>query len=211
MPEVLWRTIGLKRDLLVFQGEVYTIRHNPGEPAHMVQGNVLLTRAPTVDVGDVQIAKAVGLPPPGAKRFKHLPNVVIFSTQGEQPLLNSLSRGDMDGDLVGVIYDERLFPRRTEAAMQHKPKIPKELDRDCTIDDIVDFVLHFFRNDMLGPIANRVSRCLQRSRAVVATDSLLLAASAHCGPGPKWLLRGVRDQAPSLQEAGSATNCGSRW
>lgn len=107
------------------------------------------------------MATAVGTPPPGAERFRHIPNVVIFSTQGEKPLLSSLARGDMDGDLVGVIQDPRLFPAETVPAMQHKPKTPKELDYDCTIEEVIDFVVRFFRNDILGMIANRVSleRC----------------------------------------------------
>jgi RNA-dependent RNA polymerase len=63
----------------------------------------------------------------------------------------------MDGDLISVIYDTRLFPKQTEAAMQHKPKTPVKLDRDCTIDDVIDFVVSFFRNDMLGQVASRVS------------------------------------------------------
>lgn len=138
------------------QGEIYALRHNPGEPPQVVEGDVLLVRAPTVDVGDVQFAKAVGTPPPGAERFKHLPNVVIFSVQGTRPLLTSLARGDMDGDLVGVISDRRLFPRRTEPPMQHKPKTPVDLDYDCTINEVIDFVLRFFRNDILGSIASRV-------------------------------------------------------
>lgn len=138
------------------KGEIYTLRQNPGEAARVIEGKVLLVRAPTVDTGDVQFATAVGLPPPGAERFKHLPNVVIFSTQGKTPLLNALARGDMDGDLVGVIYDDRLFPGQTEPPMQHKPKKAEELDHDCTIKEVIDFVLRFFRNDILGQIANRV-------------------------------------------------------
>ena len=138
------------------QGEIYTLRHNPGETPHIVEGNVLLVRAPTVDTGDVQFARAVGTPPPGAERFKYLPNVVIFSVHGSKPLLNSLARGDMDGDVVGVISDSRLFPKNTEPAMQHKPKIPIKLDYDCTINEVIDFVLRFFRNDLLGQIASRV-------------------------------------------------------
>lgn len=130
----------------------------------VVRGKVLLVRAPTVDTGDIQMATAIGTPPPGAERFKHIPNVVIFSTQGEKPLLSSLARGDMDGDLVGVITDSRLFPAKTEAAMQHKPKTPKELDYDCTINEVVDFVIRFFRNDILGMIANRVCRCITSAR-----------------------------------------------
>jgi RNA-dependent RNA polymerase len=133
------------------------MRQNPGEPPFAVEGNVLLVRAPTVDVGDVQFARAVGNPPPGAERFHYLPNVVIFSTQGATPLLTQLSRGDMDGDLVGVIYDERLFPMTTEPAMQHQPKTPVDLPHDCTINEVIDFVLRFFRNDILGMIASRVS------------------------------------------------------
>lgn len=145
------------------QNEIYTLRHNPGEPPQIIEGKVLLVRAPTVDTGDVQFAHAVGIPPPGAERFKHLPNVVIFSIRGESPLLSSLARGDMDGDLVSVIYDRRLFPMRTEPAMQHKPKRPVVLDRDCTIKDVIDFVLNFFRNDMLGQIATRVSYACQHT------------------------------------------------
>lgn len=121
-----------------------------------MQGKVLLVRAPTIDTGDIQFATAVGVPPPGAERFAHLPNVVIFSTQGEQPLISSLARGDMDGDLVSVIYDTRLFPKRTEPAMIHQAKTPVLLNRDCNIGDVIDFALRFFRNDILGKISNRV-------------------------------------------------------
>lgn len=145
------------------------MRNVPGEPPYAAEGDVLLVRAPTVDCGDVQYARAVGNPPPGAERFEHLPNVVIFSVHGEKPLLTQLSRGDMDGDLVGVIYDKRLFPKRTESAMHHKPKTPVKLSYDCTINEVIDFVLRFFRNDILGMIANRVSYSLPRI-ALLLTD-----------------------------------------
>lgn len=156
-PQHIEMPKGVRRSTdMQHQGEIYAMRHVPGEEPYAVEGDVLLVRAPTVDVGDVQYAKAVGNPPPGAERFEHIPNVVVFSIRGEKPLLTQLSRGDMDGDLVGVIYDQRLFPRKTEPAMQHKPKTPKELDYDCTINEVIDFVLRFFRNDILGMIANRV-------------------------------------------------------
>jgi hypothetical protein len=98
----------------------------------------------------------------------------------------------MDGDLVGVIQDPRLFPAKTENAMQHKPKTPKELDYDCTINEVVDFVIRFFRNDILGMIANRVSISERQN-----VKPLLTSAMQH-------LL--IADQAPG----GFYEGCGTR-
>jgi hypothetical protein len=53
------------------------------EPIYL-EGPVLISRSPTIHPGDVQIANAIGRPPPGSC-FQHesLPNTVVFSVKGD--------------------------------------------------------------------------------------------------------------------------------
>ena len=52
------------------------------EPIYL-EGDVVISRSPTIHPGDVRVARAIGRPPPGSSFEKEpLPNTVVFSVQG---------------------------------------------------------------------------------------------------------------------------------
>lgn len=61
------------------EGEVF-VQLDDGLP-RVLEGQVIVCRAPSLHPGDIQIAKAVNRP-----ELIHLRNVVVFSVQGERPL-----------------------------------------------------------------------------------------------------------------------------
>lgn len=65
------------------EGEVFIhVVPTDGQPFYF-EGKTLITRSPTIHPGDVQVARAIGRPPPGSPFEKEsLRNCVIFSTRG---------------------------------------------------------------------------------------------------------------------------------
>jgi RNA-dependent RNA polymerase len=59
------------------------IRYPHQEPFYL-EGDVLITRSPAIHPGDVQMVRAIGVPPANSP-FAHekLPNCVVFATRGE--------------------------------------------------------------------------------------------------------------------------------
>jgi RNA-dependent RNA polymerase len=49
-----------------------------------IEGEVLISRSPTVHPGDAQIAEAIGKPPAGSPfELDNLPNTLVFSCKGQ--------------------------------------------------------------------------------------------------------------------------------
>lgn len=52
-----------------------------------LEGDIVISRSPTIHPGDVQVVRAIGRPPPGSPYNREpLPNTVVFSVQGLYPL-----------------------------------------------------------------------------------------------------------------------------
>lgn len=67
---------------------------------------------------------------------------------GDRPLPNQLSGSDLDGDMYDIVAFQNLFPRAPFPPMDYNPQSSnKELEHDCRVDDIIDFVLDFILND----------------------------------------------------------------
>lgn len=63
--------------------EVFVCVDAPDGKRYYLEGEVLVTRSPCVHPGDVQVATAIGRPPPGSPLFKEpLPNTIVFSVRG---------------------------------------------------------------------------------------------------------------------------------
>ena len=70
-----------------------------------IKGEVIVTKNPCLHPGDIRIAKAVDNKP----HLSHLTNVVVFSSKGHRPLPNTISGGDLDGDLYYVSWNTALL------------------------------------------------------------------------------------------------------
>ncbi|KAF2748788.1 RdRP-domain-containing protein [Sporormia fimetaria CBS 119925] len=137
---------------------------------------VLVTRAPALHPGDVQIAVNV-VPPPGHP-LRRLRNCIIFSRWGSRDLPSCLSGGDLDGDVYGIIWDERAVQ---QVKYVHQPAdysrvAPLEIGRPVTSTDMASFFLEFMATDQLGLIATRhIILADQRDQGTLDPDCLELA------------------------------------
>jgi hypothetical protein len=72
------------------EGEIFACIQYPGSGKKIyLEGDVLISRSPTIHPGDVRVVKAIGRPPSGSC-FDHEPlaNTVVFATKGLQLLHN---------------------------------------------------------------------------------------------------------------------------
>ena len=114
------------------EGEVYiSIQRNDNngnlKREIIVNDRVVVTRAPALHPGDVQLAKAVDVPP--CSPLRDLRNCIVFSQHGARDLPSQLSGGDLDGDLFHVIYDERLVPPQL-SLQQNMPLRKQRISED---------------------------------------------------------------------------------
>jgi hypothetical protein len=119
---------------------------------NVIQGkNLIITRAPALHPGDVQLAEGV-MPPPGSPLLR-LSNCICFSQKGSRDLPSKLSGGDLDGDRYYVMWDENARPKRYFDPADYPRQKPDELDRPVERTDMTDFFLKFMETDQLGRIA----------------------------------------------------------
>jgi hypothetical protein len=139
------------------EGEVYIVTEDLDDIGHrnrnIVLGDrVVVTRAPALHPGDVQIVTAVNVPEDSPLRALH--NGIVFSQQGARDLPSQLSGGDLDGDLFHIIYDERLIPDFTSPPADYTAAVPRDLGRPVEVNDIAEFFIEFMNMDRLGQISN---------------------------------------------------------
>ncbi|KAK2764926.1 hypothetical protein FQN54_008623 [Arachnomyces sp. PD_36] len=117
----------------------------------LVRKGVVITRAPALHPGDIQIVDAVDVPYDSPLRQLH--NCVVFSRHGQRDLPSKLSGGDLDGDLYNVIYDDRLTPKIIAGPADYPKQEERLLERQVTKQDIIEFFVLFMQQDQLGRIA----------------------------------------------------------
>ncbi|EIN05637.1 RdRP-domain-containing protein [Punctularia strigosozonata HHB-11173 SS5] len=174
-----WTLVGIA-DIhgVLEEGEVFACVQPPqGGQRVYLEGNVMVTRSPVAHPGDVQMARAIGRPPPGsAYDTEPIPNTVIFSVKGSRPLPSALGGGDLDGDVFNVSQFADIFPRHLHPPASYEAAVRKELDRDSTIEDVMDFVVDFINNDRLGVIAiNWLIIADQSPEGVFCTECIKLS------------------------------------
>ncbi|CAL1696034.1 unnamed protein product [Somion occarium] len=151
-----WNLVGVA-DVHGFleEGEVFIhVVPTNGQAPFYFEGRTLVTRSPTIHPGDVQIARAIGRPPPGSPFEREtLRNCVVFSIKGNRPLPTCLGGGDLDGDIYCCTMLESLMPTRTYAPAQYSPAEKVLLDRPSTMEDVANFVTEYIYSDSLGLIA----------------------------------------------------------
>ena len=132
------------------EGEIFCVtRTEKGK--FVLEGRVVVTRAPALHPGDVQYATAVNVP--AESPLKALHNCVVFSSKGERDLPSQLSGGDLDGDLYNIIHDTTLYPTMVAAPADYPTQDPIDIGREVYKKDMTDFFIQFMQNDQLGRIA----------------------------------------------------------
>jgi hypothetical protein len=134
------------------EGQVYcVVKDEYGSLQVIVGKNLIISRAPALHPGDVQLVEGV-MPPPGSS-LRHLYNCIVFSQKGSRDLPSQLSGGDLDGDRYYLIWDKNAMPKRVFQAADYPRLAPIDIGRQVTKDDMIDFFIKFMETDQLGRIA----------------------------------------------------------
>ena len=157
--------------------EIYvSIRQKDGND-DVLTGDALVTRAPAMHPGDIQIVQAVDVP--GSNPLKALHNCVAFSQHGDRDLPSQLSGGDLDGDLYNVIFDKRLFPKKFSPAAGYPWLPPVDIGRAVLSTDMTRFFITFMETDQLGYISNtHLQIADQKPEGTFSPECKTLAAMA---------------------------------
>ncbi|KAF2706974.1 RdRP-domain-containing protein [Pleomassaria siparia CBS 279.74] len=137
------------------EGQIYCVfeqRSGKGRRSSLKGKRVVITRAPALHPGDIQIVEAVDVPKDSP--LNDLNNCVVFSQHGSRDLPSCLSGGDLDGDLYNVIWDKNLIPNMTYEPADYPRLAPLDIGRAVTVEDMSDFLLTFMKTDRLGQISN---------------------------------------------------------
>ncbi|KAL1800749.1 hypothetical protein ACET3X_001091 [Alternaria dauci] len=164
------------------EGEVYIATRDFDSRGELkkktfVGKRVVITRAPALHPGDVQLVTAVNVPDDSP--LHALYNCVVFSQRGQRDLPSQLSGGDLDGDLFHIIFDPRLVPDFTVAPADYPSTPARDLGRPVETNDIVDFFIEYMNMDRLGQISNKHK--IRADKALTGTkdaDCQLLAKLA---------------------------------
>ncbi|KAF5374763.1 hypothetical protein D9758_000120 [Tetrapyrgos nigripes] len=164
-------------------GEIFACIQPVQGPIVYLEGDVLISRSPTIHPGDVQIARAIGRPPPDTC-FAHEPlkNTVVFSVKGERPLCSVLGGGDLDGDVYNLIPLDKFpefRPKRTCQGASYTAAPRKMLDRPCTMDDVADFFMDYINNDVLGIIGSSWLTIADQAKLGIFHPDCLTLAQLH--------------------------------
>ncbi|KAJ1569987.1 hypothetical protein HK096_007124, partial [Nowakowskiella sp. JEL0078] len=157
-------------------GTIFLQYTNPkGKQRVVVEGQVLISRNPALHPGDIQLVNAVDIP-----ELHYLFDVVVFSQNGERPLPDTLSGGDLDGDTFFVSWDSKLFPKKSYApqiALQFKyeaiPPMP------VTTQAIKTHFLNVLKHNHLGQIANAHQAHSDKSPLGALCPAALTLAELH--------------------------------
>ncbi|EON67049.1 hypothetical protein W97_06166 [Coniosporium apollinis CBS 100218] len=134
------------------EGEIYCVTETASGGRRVLSGGkVVITRAPALHPGDVQVVKAVDVPADSPLNALH--NCVVFSQHGARDLPSCLSGGDLDGDLYNVIYDPRLIPQTTYEPADYPRAKALDIGREVVRQDMTDFFIKFMETDQLGRIS----------------------------------------------------------
>lgn len=161
------------------EGEVYCpFLSETGQRQVLIGNRLVITRAPALHPGDVQLVNAVDVPTKSPLNDLH--NCIVFSQKGERDLPSKLSGGDLDGDLYNIIYDERLChntqgrPLQVTVPADYPRLQAPALDRPVQREDIIHHFLIFMQQDQLGRIAT-LHQILADSKGTFSADCLTLA------------------------------------
>lgn len=160
------------------EGEIFcTVLSERGFREVLHRNNVIITRAPALHPGDIQIVNAVDVPDDSPLRQLH--NCVVFSKYGERDLPSKLSGGDLDGDLYNIIYDHRLMPKVTATPADYPRQEERLLDRQVTKQDIIEFFVTFMQQDQLGRIAMTHQTIADQKETGTFDPQCLILAELH--------------------------------
>ena len=132
----------------------YTKLHPDGrmeaDQTVVLQGEVMVTKFPCLQPGDVRKFTAVDHP-----RLRHLKDCLVFPSRGERSHCDEMSGSDLDGDEYAIIFDRKLyFPGANRPAMDFPYGLNSNQSGSITIGDMVEFFLRYLMMNNIGVVAN---------------------------------------------------------
>lgn len=171
-----WHLHGIMDETGVLkEGQVYCVVKNESGTLQAITGeNLIISRAPALHPGDVQLVE--GVMPPQGSPLRYLYNCIVFSQKGARDLPSQLSGGDLDGDRYYLIWDKAAMPKRVFGAADYPRLDPIDIGRQVTKEDMMDFFIKFMETDQLGRIAV-MHRVLadQKDKGTLDPDCITLA------------------------------------
>lgn len=145
----------------------------------IVQGICLLARNPSLHPGDIRVVKAVD-----CEGLSHLRNVVVLPQQGQRPLANMCSGGDLDGDDYLVMWDDDLLPPESQwnvPAMNYDAPTPVMCAGPVQDEHFIKFFVDYIKHDNLGQIAvnHRAMADIHATSGGVGHPACLKLAQLH--------------------------------
>ncbi|KAI4527022.1 RdRP-domain-containing protein [Schizophyllum commune Loenen D] len=165
-------------------GEIFVcIRPSDSNEVTYLEGDVVISRSPTIHPGDVQVVRAIGRPKAGSPFAKEpLANTVVFSVRGTRPLPTMLGGGDLDGDeynLIPLNSHPEFRPARTVESASYAPAPRKTLTRAADMRDVADFVIDFINYDVLGIVAINWLIIADQSNKSIFDENCLTLSQLH--------------------------------
>lgn len=147
-----WHLHGLMDETgFLEEGEIYCSVTVDGRQTIIKGKNLVISRAPALHPGDVQLATGA-VPPPGHPLLQ-ISNCICFSSKGERDLPSQLSGGDLDGDRYYIMWDKNARPTGTFAPADY-PRLPAvDIGKPVAKSDMTDHFIKFMETDQLGRIA----------------------------------------------------------
>ncbi|KAH6930134.1 hypothetical protein HPB50_010396 [Hyalomma asiaticum] len=116
----------------------------------VIEGTVLVTKCPCLHPGDVRKFTAVNVP-----ELHHVVDCIVFPAQGPRPHPDEMAGSDLDGDEYVVIWEKCLFfPGPNRTPMNFSDRNPEPDKEEITIEDMIQFMCNYIKNDSIGILSN---------------------------------------------------------
>ncbi|XP_077499924.1 uncharacterized protein LOC144110727 isoform X2 [Amblyomma americanum] len=116
----------------------------------VITGTVLVTKCPCLHPGDVRKFIAVDVP-----ELHHVVDCIVFPGQGRRPHPDEMAGSDLDGDEYIVIWEPCLFfPGNNQTPMTFSDRNPDPENKEITIEDMIQFLCNYIKNDSIGILSN---------------------------------------------------------
>lgn len=201
---------GLRNVYKLPAGQIYACIQNPydSQPTWL-EGLCLIARNPVVHPGDVQHVTAIGKPPQGYLcSFLDVVNAVVLPSQGKRALASCLSGGDVDGDQFVVIQCESLLAATHHPASKYAAAGVRTLDRECSVNDVCDFIVEYIQSDVLGLLSIRHLIIADQSKEGTK-DPKCLRISEMCSQAVDYPKNGIPVDTTNLPK--TLMRCNPDW
>ncbi|TVY82362.1 RNA-dependent RNA polymerase [Lachnellula suecica] len=159
------------------EGEIFCSVVEDGIPKYITGKDLIVSRAPALHPGDVQLAE--GVMPPKGSPLLDIHNCICFSQYGTRDLPSKLSGGDLDGDRYYIMWDEKAKTNTTFKPAEYPIQQPVDIGRLVEVDDMTDFFVQFMESDQLGRIAVQHRIIADQKEEGVTHPSCILLSEMH--------------------------------